>query len=161
MNCKVSTPWGPPFPDGDKEQDLKEEGRRLPEGPPHPHTALLPFLDDPEIPPLLLSYQGFLIQKGKSTCPAYVSNLLIRNVNPSSFYTRRKPPPFLCESHLSFAKVQTCRAGTFQAQTHAHACMLVHAHGHATYIEFFCYFRPEIVLPYLQSKGPPLGPNCR
>ena len=45
--------------------------------------------------------------------------------------------------------------------TQAHACVLVHTHGHATYVEFFCYFCPQIVLPYLQSKGPPLGPNCR
>ena len=29
-------PWGPPFPDGDKEQDLKEEDRHLPDGPPTP-----------------------------------------------------------------------------------------------------------------------------
>lgn len=39
MNWKVSTPWGSPFPDGDTEQDLKEEDRCLPGVPPPLHGA--------------------------------------------------------------------------------------------------------------------------
>lgn len=120
--------------------------------------ALLPFLADPEIPPLPLSYQDLLIPKGKSACPAYASNLLMHNLSPFSFCTRRKPPPFLCESHLSFAKVQTCRAGTFQAQTHMHTrvCSLTHTDKPPTLI--LLLLKPYYILP---SKGPPLGPNCQ
>ena len=121
--------------------------------------ALLPFLADPEIPPLPLSYQDLLIAKGKSACLAYASNLLMHNLSPFSFCTRRKPPPFLCESHLSFAKVQTCRAGTFQAQTHMHT--LVCSFTHMDKPPTLNSSATEIILPYLQSKGPPLGPNCQ
>ena len=58
---------------------------------------LPPFLADPEIFLLPLSYQDFLIQKGKSTCHAHISNLLIHNGNPLFVpcHTISMPPPLV------------------------------------------------------------------